>query len=131
MPTDRITPSSSLIETMRALARDRAKGPGQNNQVADAGSSPRHQAPPSATDKVSELRQRLRSLIADVDVADTQSLTHAREPVLREILLWEFGSDFRQDSQFLLMVTAIGKAFDADPGFQQRFAELVAGLQKK
>jgi hypothetical protein len=49
---------------------------------------------------------------------------------VREILLWEFGSDFRTDSQFLPMVEAIGKTLDVDPAFQQRFVELMADLRK-
>jgi len=65
-----------------------------------------------------------------VDVSDAQSVHDARAPALREILLWEFGSDFRRDAQFLPMVDAIGHALDADPGFQQRFVDLIAGLQR-
>jgi hypothetical protein len=84
----------------------------------------------AGTRQAGELRRRLRELARQVNVADPHSLADARVPVLREILLWEFGSDFRSDSQFLPMVDAIKTALDADPGFQQRFVELVAGLQK-
>ena len=65
-----------------------------------------------------------------MNIADPQSLADARTPVLCEILLCEFGSDFRNDSQFLPMVSAINSALDADPGLQQRFVDLMAGLQK-
>ena len=79
---------------------------------------------------VDELRQRLHTLVAHVNVADAQALADAREPALREISLWEFGSDFRKDSQFLPMVDAINRTLDADPRFQQRFADMISGLQK-
>jgi hypothetical protein len=130
MPIDRISPSSSLIETMRALARDRTRGTSGDSGVARTDSAPTEQPHVSATHSAEELRQRLHALVAHVNVADAQSLASAREPVLREILLWEFGSDFRKDSQFLPMVDAIGRTLDADPRFQQRFADMVAGLQK-
>ena len=128
MPTDRISPSSSLLETLRALARDRARGVGANTGIAAKESAGK--PPKSVPHSVDELRQRLHTLVAHVDVADAQSLADAREPALREVLLWEFGSDFRKDSQFLPMVDAINRTLDADPRFQQRFADMVAGLQK-
>jgi hypothetical protein len=53
----------------------------------------------------------------------------AREPALREILLWEFGSDFRQDAQFLPIVDAVKSVLDTDPQFQRRFVELVRELK--
>lgn len=130
MPTDRISPSSSLIETMRAIARDRAAGTQRGGKAPAVDSSPGEAAAPAAAHQIGELRHRLHELMAPVDVNDAQSLADARSPALREILLWEFGSDFRKDAQFLPMVDAISSALDADPRFQQRFVELIAGLQK-
>ncbi|MES2311617.1 MAG: hypothetical protein V4566_04900 [Pseudomonadota bacterium] len=130
MPTDRISSSSSLIETMRAIARDRAAGTQRGSKTPAVGSSPGEAAAPATAHQIGELRHRLRELMAPVDVNDAQSLADARTPALREILLWEFGSDFRKDAQFLPMVDAISSALDIDPRFQQRFVELIAGLQK-
>lgn len=130
MPTDRISSSPSLIETMRAIARDRASGTRRGERTAGTESSTGEFPASAGTRQAGELRRRLRELARQVNVADPHSLADARVPVLREILLWEFGSDFRSDSQFLPMVDAIKTALDADPGFQQRFVELVAGLQK-
>ena len=129
MPIDRISSSSSLIETMRALARDRARSAGPGSSVAEPDSPSTEPHTPTAH-SIAELRQRLHTLVAHVDVQDAKSLAGVREPALREILLWEFGSDFRKDSQFLPMVDAIGRTLDADPRFQQRFADMVSGLQK-
>ena len=130
MSTDRISSSPSLIETMRAIARDRASGTRRGERTAGTGSSTGGLPASAGTRQAGELRRRLRELAQQVNVADPHSLADARAPVLREIVLWEFGSDFRSDSQFLPMVDAIKTALDADPGFQQRFVELVAGLQK-
>jgi len=130
MSTDRISSSPSLIETMRAIARDRASGTRRGGRTPGTNSSTGELPALAGTRQVGELRMRLRELARQVNIADPHSLADARAPVLREILLWEFGSDFRSDSQFLPMVDAISGALDADPGFQQRFAELMAGLQK-
>ena len=130
MPTDRISPSSSLIETMRAIARDRAAGTQHGGKTPVVGPSLGETAATTHAHPIGELRQRLRGLAARVNIDDAQSLADARAPALREILLWEFGSDSRKDAQFLPMVDAIGSALDADPRFQQRFVELIAELRK-
>ncbi|MDE3073218.1 MAG: hypothetical protein KGJ63_10830 [Pseudomonadota bacterium] len=130
MSTDRISSSSALIETMRAMARDRAAGTQRGGKTPAVGPSPDKTAAPASAHPIGELRRRLRELAAGVDVDDTQSVLDARAPALREILLWEFGSDFRQDAQFLPMVDAISTALDSAPHLQQRFVELLAELRK-
>ena len=129
MSTNRISPSSSLIETLRALARGRTQEAQRNTQSGKPDSSAPQRPVPSKHD-VQALRQRLRHLAMDTDPSDTQSMLQARSHVVREILLWEFGSDFRTDSQFLPMVEAIGKTLDADAAFQQRFLALMVDLRK-
>lgn len=129
MSTDRISPSSSLVETLRALARERTQdtrrsGPPGKPDPSDP------KKPVSAKHDVQALRQRLHSLATDTDISSEPSMLQARTQVVREILLWEFGNDFRNDSQFMPMVDAIGKTLDADPAFQQRFLELMADLRK-
>lgn len=130
MPIDRIPPSSSLIETMRAMARDRAGGTQRGSTPPAVGSSIGETAAPATAHRIGELRLRLRGLAAAVDLKDPTSLAGVRTPALREILLWEFGRDFRKDSQFSPMVDAISGAMDADPHLQQRFVQLIAELQK-
>jgi hypothetical protein len=129
MSTDRISPASSLVETLRALARERT----QDARRSGAPGKPDPngpQKPIAPKHNVQLLRQRLHGLAAETDIANEQSMLQARAQVVREILLWEFGSDFRNDSQFLPMVDAIGKTLDADPAFQRRFLDLMADLRK-
>lgn len=126
MPVDRIPPSSSLLETMRALARGRAGRAGGSVPTRAAGAS-RPAEPPHS---LGALRQRLQPLLAHVDVADSQAIARARAPALHEILLWEFGPDFRGDPQFQSLTESISGAMDADTRLQQQFVELIAGLQK-
>lgn len=126
MPVDRIPPSSSLLETMRTLASDRTRGTSESAPVAAKGAL--QPAEPAHT--LGALRQRLQPLLAQVDLTDAQSLASARAPALHEILLWEFGPDFRRDPQFQPLTESIGSAMDADPRLQQQFVELIAGLRK-
>lgn len=129
MATNRISPSSSLVETLRALARERTQDAQRNTQAPQPDPSDK-QKTVAAKHNVQTLRRRLRGLANEADLTDTQSMLQARNHAVREILLWEFGSDFRTDSQFLPMVDAIGKTLDADPAFQQRFIDLIADLRK-
>lgn len=130
MPTDRISPSSSLIETMRLLARDRAPRAGRGTKNSAIDQSENGSTSPSPVRQTAELRRRLHELARNMDTGNPQSVADMRLPVLREILLWEFGSDFRQDSQFLPMMESINQAFDIDPRFQQRFVDMLVGLKK-
>ncbi len=127
MPTDRISPSAPLVETLRALARERTGKTGKTG--TDSATQQRGVvATPRSTE---ELRRRLAAVVESVDSNDPEALARSREPALREILLWEFGAEFRTDSQFLPMLDAIKRMLDEDPDYQQRFVELVLSLQKR
>lgn len=127
MSSDRITPGSSLLETMRALAQGKA---GSSSASAAATSVESAQTPKVSKHSATQLRQRLRSLLAGVDPADEQAMQAVREPVLREIVLWEFGSDFRQSTHFQPMVERINQAIDIDERFRSQFVEMVRGLKR-
>jgi hypothetical protein len=129
MSTNRISPSSSLVETLRTLARERTREADRDLSTGGTGSN-ENPSPIEAKHQAAVLRRRLRDLVTGIDYKDPESVAHVRDTAVREILLWEFGSDFRKDSQFLPMVEAIGKTLDTDPHFGQRFAELIADLQK-
>lgn len=129
MPTNRITRSSSLVEALRALALQRGSETPRNRQTSqtDPGDNrpaitPQHDA--------QALRKQLKELAANADLSNMQTMLHVREHALREVLLWEFGSDFRTDPEFLPMVDAISKALDADPQYQQQFIDLMTDLRK-
>lgn len=126
MPINRITPPSSLLDTMRALARDRARQAGDSKSATT--SSTRQAAEP--VHSLGALRQRLQPLLAQVDLSNPQAVANARTPALHEILLWEFGPDFRRDPHFQPLTESIGSAIDGDPRLQQQFVELIMGLQK-
>lgn len=53
-------------------------------------------------------------LVASVDPDDQQATAKIRRPLLQEIILWEFGSDLRQDPEFGPMLDGIEQAFMMD-----------------
>lgn len=127
MSSDRITPGSSLLETMRALAQGKAG----STAASEAAASVRNEQDPKVSrHSTAQLRQRLRSLLGGVDPDDDQAMQSVREPVLREIVLWEFGSDFRQSTHFQPMVERINQAIDIDERFRSQFVEMVRGLKR-
>ena len=127
MPADRITPGSSLLETMRALAQGKA---GSATAPAAATSVKNDPAPVIARHSTAQLRQRLRALLADTDPDDDDAMQSVRQPVLREIILWEFGGDFRQSTHFQPMVERINQTIDMDERFRSQFVEMVRGLKR-
>jgi len=123
MPTNRITSTSTLVETLQAMARERPAGVRQ-------GSGTRSSIGVTARHDVAMLRQRLRNILVDTDTGNAESVANARNTAVCEILLWEFGSEFRNDSQFSPMADAIGKAFDTNPALSKQFTDLIEGLRK-
>ncbi|MDR3443755.1 MULTISPECIES: hypothetical protein [unclassified Dyella] len=130
MPTDRITPGSSLLETMRALAQGKAKSTGSSATASPTMLTGKDQAATTQAHSIEQLRQRLRTLLANVDPDDSDSTGRVRETTLREIILWEFGGDFRQNTQFQPMIERINQAMDIDERFHAQFVEMIRSLKK-
>lgn len=130
MSTSRVPGSSSVIELVRALraqgAARAAKG-SRRTSADDAASAA--SAPPSARD-LQALRSRLADLVTRLDTEDREAVLASRRPVVQEILLWEFGADFRQHPEFGPMLDSIERAFDADSRFLARFTALIRDLQR-
>lgn len=88
-------------------------------------------ASPSATQHdVKKLRNQLVDLVAPVDPDDPQMVARVRRPLLQAIVLWEFGSDFRQDPEFGPMLDTLERTFEADPRMPNRLAALVRDLRR-
>lgn len=130
MPTDRVSPGSSLLETMRTLAQDKAKSAGSSATASPTMLTGKDQATTTQPHPIEPLRQRLRGLLANVDPDDDDSTGRVRETTLREIILWEFGSDFRQNTQFQPMIERINQAMDVDERFHAQFVEMIRSLKK-
>ncbi|MGN6313880.1 MAG: hypothetical protein ACTHMO_09000, partial [Rhodanobacteraceae bacterium] len=121
MSTGRISSSSSMLELVRALSSSQgASAP----KRAATGEIMAQEAGGRTRDLLA-LRQKLAAMAAALNVDDEQELAKARRPVLQEIVLWEFGADFRQHPEFAPMLDTIERAFNADPKAPERFAALI------
>lgn len=129
MPTDRINPGASLLEAMRAMALDKARKRDPSSAAASIDPAKNESTGPSRTGGATELRQRLRTLLAPVDPDDDEAINRIREPALREVILWEFGDDFRQSANFHPMVTSISQAMDIDERFRAQFVAMIRSLK--
>jgi hypothetical protein len=123
--TNRIRPSSSLVDIAGALSQERMQRAGRK-------SAPNSNTAPGLAQNhdIQILSRRLGDLTKDVNLEDMHAVLQVRESVVREVLLWEFGGDFRIESQLSPMVKAIEKAMDATPAFQKRLVDLIADLRK-
>lgn len=124
--TDRVRSTGSLLESVRALALARAKRVG----MPDAAITSRQDAtPPIRPHDRAALRRQLRALVAQVDPHAPDVASRLRPPIIREILLWEFGAAFRSHPDFLDMVDAVDQAIAADPQLQGRLGALIQVLR--
>lgn len=125
MGTDRVTPSSSMLEWVRALGLARKGHVGKGTGARPT----RPQDPVVAAHDLGVLRKRLADLVGTVDPADAEAVAALRGSLLQEIVLWEFGSDFRRSPDFAPMLEGIERAFVADPQAVVRLSRLIRFLQ--
>jgi hypothetical protein len=92
--TNRIRPSSSLVDIAGALSQERMQRAGRK-------SAPNSNTAPGLAQNhdIQILSRRLGDLTKDVNLEDMHAVLQVRESVVREVLLWEFGGDFRIESQ--------------------------------
>lgn len=121
---DRLSPSASMLELVRALS----KRPDRATRTSAKDVSGKNAAQPK--EDLTVLRGRLAELARNVDPEDEQALIKARRPLFQEIVLWEFGGDFRQHPEFGPMLDTIERAFDADPHASDRFGRLIRALRR-
>lgn len=124
--TDRVRSSGSLLDSLRAIAIERAGRTGSVGTPLPAtrqGSQTRIPAHDRAI-----LRRQLQALVAQADLSAPDAMQRLRTPIIREILLWEFGTPFRTHPEFLDMADAVDKAIAADPGLQGRLQALIRDL---
>ncbi|MEI7038079.1 hypothetical protein [Fulvimonas yonginensis] len=125
MSTNRIRPGTSAIEILRALATGKTGTAGTRPPAAtDSG------GPATTTHDPAVLRQRLKDVVQGVDLDSKEGLRTAQRPVLREILLWEFGATFREHAEFTAMLDSIERTLDADPEAPRKLVALLRDLQK-
>jgi len=122
--TDRVSSSSSLLDLARALGISRKKRAGAA-KTRSGSAQPAARAHDSTI-----LRKQLIDLLYGIDPNDDAAVETIRRPVLQEILLWEFGSDFRQHPEFAPMLDRLEQTLIADPRAQARLSRLIRQLHR-
>lgn len=116
-----------MLELVRALTAER----GKRVAASTVGRTGKHSTPAEhRTHDFKVLRLRLLDLVEPVDPDDAEAVAQIRRPFLKEIVLWEFGSDFRQDPEFGPMLDSLERTFEADPRMPVRLADLIRDLRR-
>jgi hypothetical protein len=76
------------------------------------------------------LRAELAALIDGVDLGSDEAVRALRRPVLRRILLHEFGAGFADHPDLGAMLDRIASTMEADPAMSGQFRTLLAELRR-
>ena len=129
MPIDRTSPFSWLGDLrVRSASKSKAGGKAGEKGAPTNAKAPTANAP---LRDMAALRQSVAAIFNDMDTDDADAVLARREPVLRTIMLWEFGSDFRGDPQFLPMIDELSRAIEHNADLQGRFTAMVGALRSR
>jgi hypothetical protein len=76
------------------------------------------------------LRPQLVDAAKNVDRTDPGAMKQARRRIIRAVLVWQFGPDLREHSQWAAMLDAIATTLEQDAQHLAQFDALVAELQQ-
>lgn len=126
MSIDRLSTTASLIAALRSeLSRKTERVGGKNTPASE------ETPPPACTGKrdLAALRRDLAEVLKDVPAGDAEALDAARPRVIRTILLWEFGSELREHSQWQPMLDSLVQTLQTDESHRQAMSRLLSELR--
>lgn len=126
MSIDRLSTTASLIAALRSeLSRKTERFGGKNTPASE------ETPPPARTGKrdLAALRRDLAEVLKDVPAGDAEALDAARPRVIRTILLWEFGSELREHSQWQPMLDSLVQTLQTDESHRQAMSRLLSELR--
>lgn len=82
-----------------------------------------------AAEQSRSLKTDLATLISEVDLDSEEAVRRLRRPILRRILLSEFGEGFAEHPDFAAMMERIELALDVDPAMPKQFLALLRDLK--
>lgn len=121
---NRIGRLSRLLEYVQLASASSA----ERKKPAEAATTgrPRETAPRR---DVAELKRRLAERLRDVDVDRPGDLDRARQTIVREILLWEFGDSFINHGEFRTMLGKIEATIGAQPELKDHVRQITVEIQ--
>ncbi|MDW2981790.1 hypothetical protein [Rhodanobacter sp. KK11] len=125
MNSNRIGSGSSITSLIRSVSRKVAR----TGVLGQGGTVSAHHMDMPAEKQSTLLRGDLIALIREVDLESEAAVRALRRPVLRRILLSEFGESFVEHPDFAATVDRIESAMDADPAMPDQFLALLRHLR--
>lgn len=126
MAIDRLSSTSTLLAALRAEGArkgERQERGGTTENTSGAASS---QA--GKTRDVSALRSELTSIVKGIAPDDQEALDAARPRIVRAVLLWEFGSELREHSQWQPMLDMLVQTLEHSEQHRAEFSGLITAL---
>lgn len=127
MSIERLSSTSALIAALRAeITR-------KSDRSARKGSAPAaskaRQGDEAKRRDVNALRRELVEIVKGISSNDHDAMNAARPRVIRAVLLWEFGSELREYSEWQPMLDTLVQTLEGNERHRDEFARLVRELQ--
>lgn len=124
MSLGRVGSASSLVSLLKAeLAAD-----SRRRTAGKADATPAPTSGSAATRPA--LRPQLVDAVKHVDCADPDAVKSARRRIIRSVLVWQFGAELREHSQWEAMLDSIDATLEQDAQHASQFHALIAELQE-
>jgi hypothetical protein len=124
---DRLSSTANLIAALRAeITRESEKVRGQSARSATRG----ERAQSAARHDVAALRRELTEIVKNVSSDDQQAMDSVRPRIIRSVLLWEFGAELREHSEWQPMLDTLVRTLENDNRHREAFAQMVRELQR-
>lgn len=126
MPIDKLDSAQSIIAALRAEAAQR-KGRAQDKPGALAETAEAH----AQRKDVSILRKQMAEIVQSIDVRDAEAVRKVRSRMVRAALLWEFGPELREHSEWQPMLESITSALEGQGADgEAEFVQLIEALKR-
>lgn len=116
---DRLNTLIELVRTTSARSKESTDKPSASKKPTQPA------VPQSQPHDMGELRRRIMHRLSDDDKQPPLSSERASAVIVREILLWEFGAQLENHSEFGAMLGMIEKTLDENPALKKKMASLV------
>lgn len=125
MSIDRLSSTSGLFAALRAeLTRARDRAGGKASVPLD-----RTDAERTTSRDPAALRKQLSEIVTNIAIDDVDGMRAARARVVRAVLLWEFGVELREYSEWQPMLDTLLNTLENDARHGESFRQLVHELQ--
>lgn len=126
MPIDKLNSTAGIIAALRGESSDRGdKARRKSTTASDTQDSPR-----SNRADLKVLRQELSDLVKPVTLDDKEAVRRLRPQVIRNILLWEFGTSLRDHPEWQPILETITQSIEKSPAHEANFLKLLSELKR-